>query len=175
MTKDECYELGYITKVHALKGEVVVFLDTDEPEGYAEMESVFLEIAGNLVPFFIEQINVQGNRAIVKFEEIDTIEKASELVNAKLWLPLNLLSELEEGQFYYHQVIGYQVVDKEKGKLGKVSTIYANNMQDLLAMQYKGREVLIPLVSAIVQEANHEKQEIYVTLPEGLLEIYLEG
>ena len=53
MRKDECYRLGHIVKTHGLKGAVTIELDVDYPEEYDEMESVFLEQSGNLIPFFI--------------------------------------------------------------------------------------------------------------------------
>ena len=76
MTKDNCFELGKITKTHGLKGEVVLWLDVDFPEDYEDLESILLEERGELVPYFMESYRLSGNRAIVKFEDIDTFEKA---------------------------------------------------------------------------------------------------
>jgi 16S rRNA processing protein RimM len=50
MTKEDCFELGKITKTHGVKGEVILWLDVDFPEDYEEMDSVFLEVRGELVP-----------------------------------------------------------------------------------------------------------------------------
>ena len=126
-----------------------------------------------MVPYFIENINIQGQKAIVKFEDMHHIDTAQTLVECALYLPLDNLPELPEGEFYYHQVIGYSIIDMQKGKLGTLNNIYEGN-QDLIGMQYHGREVLIPMVDGIVLKADHEKKEIEVNLPEGLLEIYLE-
>jgi len=52
MRKDECYQLGHIVKTHGLKGMVNIELDVDQPDEYSELESVFLEQSGNLIPFF---------------------------------------------------------------------------------------------------------------------------
>jgi 16S rRNA processing protein RimM len=169
----DCFELGHITKTHGLKGEVVFFLDVDFPEEYDYLESVFVEVKNELVPFFIESIQIRQKKAIVKFEDINTFEQASNLLKHRLFLPLDELPELEEGQFYYHDVIGYQVIDNQKGTLGVVKEFYSMPQGDLLVMEYEGKEVLIPVNDNTVTSANHELQEILVHIPDGLLEVYL--
>jgi 16S rRNA processing protein RimM len=150
MTKENCFELGKITKTHGVRGEVVLWLDVDFPEDYEDLESIFLEVRGELVPFFMESFRLSGNRAIVQFEDIDTFEKAEGLINLQAFLPLEELPELDEDQFYYHEIIGFQVVDKNLGILGTVQTVHSMQAQDLLVMDYKGKEVLIPVIDEIV-------------------------
>ena len=174
MTKETCFELGKITKTHGLKGEVVLWLDVDFPEDYEDLESVFLDVRGELIPHFIETYRQSGNRAIVKFEDIDTFEKAETMINLQAFLPLDELPELEKDQFYYHEIIDYQVVDKNLGELGKVLTVHSMQAQDLMVMEYKGKEVLIPVISEIVLNADKEAKILNVNLPDGLLEVYLE-
>jgi len=174
MTKDNCFELGKITKTHGLKGEVVLWLDVDFPEDYEDLESIFLEVKGELVPFFMDSYRLSGNRAIVQFEDIDTLAKAEVLINLEAFLPLEELPELEDDQFYYHEIIGFKVVDKTLGELGIVQTIHSMQAQDLMVMDYKNCEVLIPVIPEIVLEADKEAKILNVDLPEGLLEVYLE-
>ncbi|MBB6004818.1 ribosome maturation factor RimM [Arcicella rosea] len=174
MTKEDCFELGKITKTHGLKGEVILWLDVDFPEDYEDLESLFLEVKGELVPYFIESYRLSGNRAIVHFEDIDTFEKAEGMINLQAFLPLDELPELENDQFYYHEIIGYQIVDKNLGNLGTVQTVHSMQAQDLLVMDYKGKEVLIPVIDEIVLQAEKEQKILHVNLPEGLLEVYLE-
>lgn len=174
MTKEDCFELGKITKTHGLKGEVVLWLDVDFPEDYEDLESVFLDQKGELVPYFIETYRLSGNRAIVQFEDIDTFEKAEGLINLQAFLPLEELPELGNDQFYYHEIIGFQVVDKQLGVLGIVQTVHSMQAQDLLVMDYKSKEVLIPVIPEIVLQADKDAKILNVNLPEGLLEVYLE-
>ncbi|WP_337040636.1 ribosome maturation factor RimM [Emticicia sp. 17c] len=176
MTKEDCYLLGKITKTHGLKGELAIWLDVDFPEDYEELDSVLLEVKGELVPYFIEEIQIRPGKSIVKFEDIDTIEDAKKIVNCDIYLPDDNLPELEEDdQFYYHEIIGYDVVDENKGKLGKVKAVYTSEIQDLIAMQYENTEVLIPVSDEIVKTIDRDKKELYTELPEGLLEIYLDN
>jgi 16S rRNA processing protein RimM len=176
LTQDSCYLLGYIVRTHGTTGNVVLFLDVDYPEDYEELDSVYVEIRGELVPYFISRFNLQKqNNAIVTFEDVNTIEKAQALVGSSLYLSLDELRELDEEEFYYHEIKGFTVVDGAKGALGIVREVYALNGQDLIAMDYQGVEVLIPTAADIVLKADKEKKELFVNLPEGLLEVYLDN
>ena len=175
VTKDDCYQLGHITKTHAVSGELVLYLDVDDPKEYADLESVLLEVKGELIPYFIESIAiVKGSRAIVAFEDVDTIEQAERLINCPAYLPLDELEPItDETRFYFHEIVGYQIVDAVAGELGTVRGVYAMNAQDLIAMDYQGKEVLIPINSDIVRTVDRASQTLNVALPDGLLDIYM--
>lgn len=148
-------------------------LDVDEPAAYGELDSFFILIKGALVPFFVEEMRLQGDKAVVKLEDVDSQESAQALVGSEVYLPLNNLPELEEGQFYYHDIIGYQIVDAAAGELGEVTNVYNFPSQDLIAMNYLGKEVLIPIIDEIVLKADHGKKQLMVNLPEGLMDVYM--
>ncbi len=173
MTIDECFQLGYVIKPHGLNGEVDVFLDTDYPENYIHLESVFIEIKQKLVPFFIEHIQVRQNKALIKFSEVDSLDNALELKGCTLHLPATLLAPLKGNAFYFHEVIGFDVVDNKEGLLGKAVKFYNYPGQDLMAVIYMNKEVLIPVNDDIIKQVNRSKKQIEVALPAGLLEIYL--
>ena len=174
MTKDDCYQIGHVTKTHGLNGEVVFFLDVDEAKEYADIESVLVEVKGQLTPYFLESITiVKGSRAIAAFEDVDSIEQAERFIGCGLWLPLANLETIEdETRFYFHEIIDFRVVDAQKGPLGTVKAVYTMATQDLIAMDYEGNEVLIPINSDIVPSINRADKQLNVVLPEGLLEIY---
>lgn len=175
MRKDDCFELGLITKPHGLKGEAVIFLDVDDPSAYYQMESVFVEINNRLVPFFVTDLTPARNqKAIIRFDDINTKESIDELIGNRLWLPLKLLPKLKKG-FYFHEVIGYSVKDKRLGLLGTVKEFMDSGPQALMTMDYKSCEVLIPVTDEIVGEAAHQDNIIHVDLPEGLLDLYFDS
>jgi 16S rRNA processing protein RimM len=176
VTQDNCYLLGYIVRTHGTAGNVVIFLDVDYPEDYEDLDSVYVEIKGELVPYFISRFNLQKqNNAIVTFEDVNTIEKAQNLVGNALYLSLDELRELDDEEFYYHEIKGFNVVDQTRGSLGVVREVYALNGQDLIAMDYQGVEVLIPTSEEIVLRADKTQKELFVNLPDGLLEVYLDN
>jgi 16S rRNA processing protein RimM len=177
MLLDETYQLGTIIKPHGLRGQVSVHLDVDDPAAYKKLKTVFLAfpVAPNkLVAHAVEKIQPQnGDRVLLKLKGIERIEEAEPLRNAKLYLPLTELPELEDDQFYFHDVIGFTVVDENLGELGVVENFYELPQQDVLAMRYQGQEVLVPVVDELVSHADMAERKIFVSLPEGLLDVYL--
>ena len=87
MTKEDCYLVGKLTKTHGLKGEMAIWLDVDYPEEYEDLESILVEMKGELIPYFVEQIQIRANKSIIKFEDVDSIEAAQNLINCDLYLP----------------------------------------------------------------------------------------
>lgn len=174
MNIDTCFRLGYIVKKHGLKGEVSVLLDVDFPEDYEKLESVFVDINKQLVPFFIERIQLNGSKAILKFEDLDSLAEVDNLIGNDLYLPLEVLPELDPGQFYYHDVIGYMVSDEKEGDIGRISQVYEFPNQDLFGVDFGGKEVLIPINDETVLEADHEAKKVRVNLPDGLIDVYKE-
>ena len=177
MTLNDCYELGSIVKPHGLKGFVVAALDVDDLEAYRKLKTVLLEMPtapGKLIEYAVEKLQPQGNeRALLKLKGIERIEEAEPLRNAKLWRPLTELPALKEDQFYFHDVVGFTVMDEQLGELGTVETFYELPQQDVLSMRYQGQEVLIPVADELILHADQQARKLYVKLPEGLLEVYL--
>ena len=175
MRLDDCYQLGYVIKTHGLHGELSIMLDVDVPEAYQQLESVFVATSGSetLVPFFVEHLAIRQNKALVKFEEVDTIDQAETLLKARLYLPLESLPPLADDQFYYHEIIGFTVEDEQQGLLGTVQDVYESTGQDMIVMQYQEKEVFIPINDDIVPRVDKTQSVVHVKLPEGLLDIYL--
>ena len=96
MRKKDCFYLGKIAKKFSFKGEVLMYLDTDEPDLYENLESVFVEKNKDLVPFFIEKSSIHKNTFLrIKFEDIDTEEDADQVMGCAVYLPLTMLPKLE--------------------------------------------------------------------------------
>lgn len=171
MRQDDCYQLGEVIKTHGLHGEVSILLDVDLPNEYQNLESVFLEQSGKLVPFFIDTIQINGNKALVHFEDIESLDEAKNLVKSKLFLPLSSLPELDEGQYYFHELIGCEVYENN-APLGKIEGIIDLNGNQLISVNAEGKEILIPLKDELLTHVDLQKKKVSVDLPEGLLDIY---
>ena len=175
MDKDSCFQLGYIAKVHGLHGELVIQLDVDDPEQYEALAHVFVAQNSRLVPYFLEHFVLQPNqRVLAKFEGFDHVDEAAQLVGSDLYLPLKDLPELGDGQYYFHELIGYEVHDEVQGELGTVRHIYDLQTQELIGLEYSGKEVLIPIKDGIILKVDKAEKKVFCRLPEGLLDIYLE-
>lgn len=175
MRKDECFYLGKIAKKFSFKGEVLIYLDTDEPEMYQNMESVFVLMNRNLVPFFIESSSIHKDKFLrVKFEDIDDEVEAENLLSSEVYLPLSMLPKLEGNKFYFHEVIGFKVIDKRLGEIGTIHSIIENAAQPLFEIYFGEKQILVPLIDAFILEVNRNLKEIILDTPVGLVDLYLE-
>ncbi|WP_461532534.1 ribosome maturation factor RimM [Sinomicrobium sp.] len=174
MKKEDCFYLGKIVKKYSFKGEVLAKLDTDEPELYENLESVFIAVGNDLVPFFIEASSLhKSNLLRLKFEDVTTEEDADTLLRAELYLPLSTLPELSGNKFYFHEVIGFLVRDEKFGDVGKITAVNDTTAQPLLAIDREGKEVLIPMNDDFIVKVDRETKTMIVNAPEGLIELYL--
>lgn len=172
MNIDECYNLGRITKPWGVRGQLVLFLDVDTPEDYLGLDSAFVDIKGRLVPHFFHIDQLNGNRAVATFEELSP-EEAALLVGHDLYLPLSLLPKLEGNKFYYHEVVGFRVVDSRHGDIGTLQQVIDYPAQALFQIDNHGTEVLVPVIDQVIDRVDREAKTLHITAPEGLIELYM--
>ena len=174
MQKEECFYLGKIVKKYSFKGELLVRLDSDDPEIYEQLESVFVELDHRLIPFFIEHAQLHKSSLLrVQFEDVQSEEDAEALLGKELYLPLDLLPKLTGNKFYYHEVIGFVVIDQTFGPVGKIRKINDTTNQALFVIDREGKEVLIPINDDFIKQVDRDNREVRVAVPEGLIDLYL--
>lgn len=171
--KDFFY-LGLITKPFGYKGQAFIYLDTDQPEKYSQLESVFLKIDDEMLPYMIEEIQLRGtNQAVVKFEDVDG-EEIKSLMKVEVYLPISALPKLTGNKFYFHEVIGFSVIDSVKGNIGKIVDFIDVIQQPIMQIDFEGKEILIPAVDHFFLSIDRDKKEIHINAPEGLIDVYLD-
>ena len=176
MRIEDCFYLGTIVSKYSFKGEVLIKLDTDDPHLYTELESFFVLQGQNLVPFFVEKLSFHKNQLLrVRLEDVDNEKEATKLLKKDIYLPLSFLPELDEDQFYYHEVIGYQVIDDRLGDIGIVKDVNDNGAQDLFVISFKDKEILVPIADDIITKVDKDQKTVYLNAPEGLIDLYLES
>jgi len=174
MQKKDCFYLGKVVRKHSFKGEVVIKFDTDEPELYANLDAVFINIGNNLIPFFIEKSLLQkGNQLRVKFEDFTTEEDANTILKSEVYLPLDLLPKLSGNKFYYHEVVGFTIEDVNYGEVGVLFGINDKTTQPLFEIKNGEKEILIPMIDDFIKKVDRVNKKISVETPEGLIEMYL--
>jgi 16S rRNA processing protein RimM len=174
MRKEDCFYLGKIAKKFSFKGEVLIYLDTDEPALYENMESVFVEFNKHLVPFFIVNSSLHKNDFLrVRFEDVDNEEEADKILNCAIYLPLSKLPKLEGNKFYFHEVIGFDAEDQRLGNVGKIVSINDTTAQPLFEIMKGDTEILIPMIDDFIVKIDRENKKVILDTPEGLIDLYL--
>lgn len=179
MKVDDCFYLGYISKAIGNKGELAFKLDVDSPSSYEGLDAVFIQMQKQdkqLVPFFIEESKIQNNQLLrCKIEGVDNQADAKSLIGKSLFLPIEALPKLEGNQFYFHEIIGFEVIDQERGSIGKVDKVLEFSTSNLLSIPHANTEILIPINDETIVEVNRDQRTLKVKTTEGLIDLYLES
>ena len=117
MADKNFYYLGTLTKPFGLKGALCAFFDVDDCERYLDLDAVFIETEGEMLPYMIEDLQFKGNNQfVIKLQDVD-MDNVREFVQTDLYLPLSRLPKLSGNRFYFHEVIGFKVVDEKLGEM----------------------------------------------------------
>lgn len=173
MKTEDHFRIGTVTKTRGLKGELQVYVDFDGLEEI-KFTAVFFEVAGKLVPYFVSSIKYpMANTAYLFLEEIDHIDKAAPLVKKDIYLPNKLMPEKDPNDFTLMDLEGFIAIDETHGELGEITDVTEYPQQVIATVHYKNREVLFPLNAEFIKGIDIEGGEVYLDLPEGLLDVYL--
>jgi 16S rRNA processing protein RimM len=174
MKKEDCFYLGKIVKKYSFKGELLIKLDTDQPELYEDLDAMFIEVRNTLIPFFIESSQLHKSDLLrVQFEDVTSEADADALIKSEVYLPLEFLPKLEGDKFYFHEVIGFTMVDVTYGKVGTIVSINDSTAQALFEVENNGKEILIPMNDEFIDKIDRKAKTIFVKTPEGLIDLYL--
>jgi 16S rRNA processing protein RimM len=158
--------VGKITKAHGLHGEVLVLVISDNPDRFALGASVFLDDGRELR---IGASRPNGGRLLVTFEGVKDRNGADLLRGSSLVVPLSMLPELPEGEFWPHQLIGCDVVTEAGRSLGTIADVIGNPANDLwAAVDEAGNETLIPAIRDVVISVDVALRRIEVREIPGL-------
>ncbi len=172
MKKEDCFYVGTLVGKFSFKGEMLAKVDSDTPEEYITLESIFVELSTGLVPFFIKKCQLHKSELLrIQFDSVDNEAAAMTLLKKDLYLPLSLLPPLKGTQFYYHEVVGFSVEEDDK-LLGVIQQVIESGAQALFQVQTEeGKEVLIPIHDDFIVAIHRDLKKIVMQLPEGLLEL----
>ncbi|HNY03236.1 MAG TPA: ribosome maturation factor RimM [Bacteroidales bacterium] len=173
MNTEGFYYLGKILRAHGNKGEVLVLLDVDDPHAYRNTESVYLDLHGERIPFFIDRLEVTRDRkAVVRFQDFETREDAETLRGLEMYLTSDRLPRLKGRKFYFHEVTGFGVIDVKYGPIGTVTGVLELPRQALLQIRRGDKEILVPAVDPIIRKVDRKNRLLHIEAPEGLIELY---
>ena len=166
--REEVYKIGRLGKAHGIRGEVS-FLFDDDVFDRVDADYLILDIDGILVPFFMEEYRFKSDaNALVKFDGIDTLERAKELTGCDVYFPRELSDEDDE-RISWAEIVGYELIDSETRTVaGTIASIDDSTMNTLFELE-DGH--LIPASEELIQAIDTKKHQIEIKLPEGILEL----
>lgn len=164
--EDEVYKIGRIGKPHGISGEVTLRF-SDDVFDRVDADYLVLMVDGILVPFFIEEYRFRNDEvALVKFEDIDTKDRASELTGCDVFFPRHL-ADAGDDVLTWSQIVGYDIVDVLSDKtIGRIEAVDETTINTLLELS---DGTLIPAADEFIEDIDHEERKLMMRLPEGLV------
>ncbi|MFB5759756.1 ribosome maturation factor RimM [Paenibacillus medicaginis] len=167
------YNVGKIVNTHGIRGELKILPSTDFPEDRFAKGSellIFPENGGAPLLVTVEQARFQKNVVIVKFKEHGNINDVEKYKGSMLKISEERLGELEEDEYYYHEIIGCAVVTEEGEELGEIKEILSPGANDVWVVKMpNGKELLLPYIDEVVLAVDVQSKKVTVRLMEGLL------
>jgi 16S rRNA processing protein RimM len=164
-------EIGYISKTHGLKGHVILRLLDLVGIDEEAIKSVFLELHGSQVPYFIEECRPSNNGYILKLETLDTIDTSKKVIGKKVFALEDFILEDEES---LNEFIGYAIIDSRLGNIGNISEVDEKTDNVIIKVIHpSGTEIILPFNDDFIIEIDDDHKTIEFNSPEGLIEMYL--
>jgi 16S rRNA processing protein RimM len=168
----DCLVLGTLAKTHGIRGQLVLKLNHITFEDILLMETVFLEIEGLPVPFFVSEYTERsGDTIILTFDDIETESKAKELIGLTALIPAKSVRVTESFLPDTNDIIGFAIIDKKYGELGVLVEILDNDMNPLMKIVSPETELLVPLQQEFISRIDQKEKIITTQIPDGLLDL----
>jgi len=163
----ELSPIGYFSKTHGVKGQLI--LRTESDFDLETLKVLFVEAAGAKAPYFLSAFKENNTGIIISLEDIDAVEKAKLLLGKKVFIDAALISE----EAAETDILGFELIDKQHGSLGAIISTSDNGQQVLVSVNYKGKEVILPLVEEFIEKIDETEKTIFFNAPDGLIDVYL--
>ena len=166
--REDVYKIGKLGKTHGVSGELS-FLFDDDVFNRADADYLILDIDNILVPFFIEEYRFKtDNNVIMKFEGIDTQDRAREFTGSDVYFPRELNDEEENG-LSWAAIVGFDIIDASTSKtVGRIASVDDSTINILFELE-DGK--LIPASEELITDIDKHKKTITIDLPKGILEL----
>jgi len=171
--KSNCVKVGFIQKPHGIHGELVIRFQDEFYETLEENPTLFLEIDGLLVPFFIAENGLRfksGESVITQLEWVDSEKNAKDLCRLSVFVDRDVVIEFED-EMSPHALIGYQLFDETLGLIGEITEVNDFSGNVLLSVEYRGKEAMVPLNEDLIVRLDEDLREIELRIPEGLFDL----
>lgn len=166
------FNVGKVANTHGIRGELKIIPQTDFPEErFVKGSRLTLidQADKERLPVEVESARLHKNTYIVKLTAYDDINDVEKYKGWTLKIDEEQLAELDEDEYYYHEIVGCQVVSDEGEELGAVSEILAPGANHVWVVDRpKGKQLLLPVIDDVVLNVDVKNKRITVHIMEGL-------
>ncbi len=169
--KDQYIIIGRVSGLYGIKGKLRIHYYNEIRSDFLSYRKVYLEDReGNVQTYEIQEAKIHKKFISARLKGCEGIADAEKLIGASVLVKRKNLPSLEEGEYYWFEIIGMDVVTDEGRLLGKVKTILPTGSNDVYLVQGSGGERLIPATEEVIVRVDRDKGQMVIHPIEGLLE-----
>ena len=167
----DLFPIGRLIKPHGVKGKIKAEYFGEDLDRFSLYREVFIEDSrGGLQTYEIMEATPQPPRLILRLKGIETIEMAEPLIGKEILISRDSLPKLEEGEYYWFEILGMTVETEAGKRIGRVKEIFPTGANDVYVIEGKRGEILLPATDGVIQKIDIKKGLIKVVRVEGLWE-----
>lgn len=161
--------IGKIVSVHGLHGNLKVYYYTESHLSFDQFDTVYLKRNGISATYSIKSVkSFKKNIILLSLEGVSDRDQSEALISSEIYVDKEWLPKPEEGEYYFHDLIGLHVYDEKDNFIGCVDSILETGSNDVYVVKNENDEILIPALESVVLSIELNNQRMIVTLPEGL-------
>jgi 16S rRNA processing protein RimM len=165
------FPIGRVVKPHGVKGKMKVEYFGEDLHRFFSYREIFIETEkSGLESYEILEVIPQPPRLILRLKGIEKIEEIRPLIGKKIFIEKEILPELEEGEYYWADLLGMEVETQEGKRIGKVKEIFPTGAHDVYVVEGKRGEIFLPAIEGVIQNINLNKRVMKVVRMKGLWE-----
>ena len=169
MTRDKCLLLGTISKTHGFRGELIIRVTNPSFEPDENWESLFLQIDGILVPFFISSLHApKAEEWFVCFDDYDNKDIAQNLIGSPVWIQKEFMAKVKE-EIYMDELTGYVLINLSTGRQALIADFIDIPGNPVLEVTLEGEKILVPAQDHMIEEIDQDNRKLVMRLPEGIM------
>lgn len=166
------FRAGVITSSHGLKGEVKIRPERACAPALCDAPQYELRFdAERATTVEVRRAVMHKQLVLASLAGYSSIDSVEDFIGAEVWIDPDTLPEVADGNYYWHQLKGLKVVDRELGDIGMLEDLLSTPGHDIYVVTGPYGEVMIPAVDAMVQEVDLGAEIMHVSLPQGLVEL----
>ena len=167
---EEVLQVGVITTVHGVRGEVKVFPTTDDVNRFKKLKEVILDTGREKITLEIEGVKFFKQMVILKFKGSDTLDDVAKYRQAGLYVTRSNAVKLDRDEYFIADLIGVEVYDESDQLIGVLEDVIATGANDVYTIRMTdGRELLLPAIKQCVLDVDVQGRRMKVHVLEGLL------
>lgn len=171
-SREDLILLGRIMGTHGVRGQLKVLPYSGEADGVKASRTLFVGGTGDVWNAYpVAAVSGHGKKLLVRLQRLDTIEQVQHLIGSEIYALRSELPPLEEGEYYWQDLMGMQVVTEDGEVLGPITDIFSTGSNDVYAVQGRDKEYLIPAIADVVVNVDLQHRIMTISPLEGLLDL----